>query len=67
MFFINFFSIYKNTKKSLKKMHVKSTKIFLQEKKKHHQYHCERNKNLSEEEKEKEVEYMRNYYLAHKK
>ena len=25
------------------------------------------NKNNSEEEKEKEVKYMRNYYLAHKK
>ena len=29
-------------------------------------YHHEHNKNLSEE-KEKKVEYMRNYYLAHKK
>ena len=27
----------------------------------------ERNRNLSGEEKQKKVEYMRNYYLAHKK
>ena len=27
----------------------------------------ERYQNLSEEEKERKVEYMRNYYLAHKK
>ena len=31
------------------------------------QYHHERNKNLSEELKQNQVEYMRNYYLAHKK
>ena len=31
------------------------------------QYHFERNKNLSEEQKQKLVEYVRNYYLAHKK
>ena len=30
-------------------------------------YHQNRNKNHSEEEKLKKVEYMRNYYLAHKK
>ena len=27
----------------------------------------ERYQNLSEEDKEKKIEYMRNYYLAHKK
>lgn len=31
------------------------------------QFHRERNMNLSEEEKEKEAEYMRSYYLEHKK
>ena len=30
------------------------------------QYHCECNKNLSEEKKQKHVECMRNYYLTHK-
>ena len=30
------------------------------------QYHCEYNKNLSEEQKQKQVEYMRNYHLTHK-
>ena len=38
-----------------------------EEKEKKCQYHCERNKNLSWEQKQKLVEYMRNYYLAHKK
>ena len=43
-------------------------KNFLKKKKKRKdQYHRECNKNLSEEEKEKKVEYMENYYLAHKK
>ena len=31
------------------------------------QYHCEHNKNISEEQKQKLVEYMRSYYLAHEK
>ena len=35
--------------------------------KKNCQYRCDWNNNLSEEEKRKKVEYMRNYYLAHKK
>ena len=37
-----------------------------EEKEKKRQYHCERNKNLSEEQMQKLVEYMRNYCLAHK-
>ena len=43
-------------------------KIFLKKKKKgkKDQYHCECNKNLSEEKKQKHVECMRNYYLTHK-
>ena len=41
-------------------------KIFLKKKKKKkRQYHPDRNKNLSEGEKQKNIEYMRNYYLAH--
>ena len=35
--------------------------------KKRHQYHRDRTKNLSQEEKQKKVEYMKNYYLALKK
>ena len=35
------------------------------EKERKRQYHRERNKNLSE--RQKQVDYMRNYYLAHKK
>ena len=31
------------------------------------QFHRERNMNLSGEEKEKEAEYMRSYYLEHQK
>ena len=71
-----------NTKKSFEKKHAKDIKIFLkkikkahkkyqnlfeQEKEKKSWYHHERNKNLSEEQKQKLVEYMKNYYLAHKK
>ena len=31
------------------------------------QYYGERNKNLSKEQKQKLVEYIRNYYITHKK
>ena len=44
------------------------TKIFLKKKmKKKRQYHRDLTKNLSEKEKQKKVEYMRNYYSARKK
>ena len=52
------------TKKGFKNKHIKD--IVPKKKKKKKTYHHEHNKNLSEE-KEKKVEYMRNYYLAHKK
>ena len=43
---------------------MKGTKIFLKKKKKKkRQYHCDQNKNLSEEGKQKTSEYMINYYL----
>ena len=42
-------------------------KIFLKKKKKKRQNHCERNKNFSNEQKQKQVEYMRNCYLTHQK
>ena len=53
--------IIKKTKKSSEKKHAKYIKIFLKKKKKKEkkpQYHCECNKSLSEEQKEKLVEYM---------
>ena len=37
-----------------------------EDKEKKDQYHCKHNKNLSEEQKQKLVEYIKNYYLAHK-
>ena len=47
---------------------MEGTKMFLKKKKKEkRQYYCERNKNLSDKDKEKKVEYIRNYYLALKK
>ena len=61
-------NMIKNTKKRFEKKHAKNIKIFLKKKnKKMRQYHREHNKNLSEEGKEKKVEYMRNYYLVPKK
>ena len=46
----------KNIKKSLEKKHVKNTKDFLKKKKKKKgQYHPERNKNLSEEQKQNKL------------
>ena len=38
-----------------------------EENEKKHQYHCDWNKNRSREEKQKKVEYTRNYHLVHKK
>ena len=59
---------YQKHKKSFKNKHLKDIKIFLKKKKgKKDQHHCECNKNLSEEKKQKHVECMRNYYLTHKK
>ena len=69
---------YKNTKKSFEQKHAKDIKILQKKKKKKgkkkdlrqilkRQYHHKCKRNLSEEEKEKKVEYMKNYYLAHKK
>ena len=42
------------------------SKSFSGKKEKKRQYHRGRNKNLFEEAKANQVEYMRNYYLAHK-
>ena len=36
-----------------------------EEKEEKHQYYCERNKNLSKKQKQKLVEYRRNYYITY--
>ena len=41
--------------------------ILSEEEKEKCQYYHERNKNLPEEQKQNQVEYMRNYCLTHKK
>ena len=51
---------YQKNKKRLQKKLVKDIKIFLKKKKKKQQYGCERYKNLSEEKKQKLVEYRKN-------
>ena len=53
----------KKKRKRGKKWLRTDIKIVLERKR---QYHRDQNKNLYEEEKQKEVEYMRNYYLTHK-
>ena len=46
---------------------MKNIKFFLKEKReKKCQDHRECNKNLSKEQKQEQVEYMKNYYLTHK-
>ena len=47
---------YQENKERLHKKHVKDIKIFLKKKKKQ-QYACEHHKNLSEDEKNKLIEY----------
>ena len=56
---------YQENKEKLRRNLVKDVKIFLQEKKP--QYGCERYKNLSEDEKNKLVEYRKKYYKMRKK
>ena len=58
---------YQKHKEKLRKEARERYQNLSEEEKKKRQYHRERNKNLSEEENGKKVEYMRNYYLAHKK
>ena len=53
---------YKKQRKASKKKHVKGTKIFLKKKKKKDQYHRERDKNLSKEEKQKSRVYEKLLY-----
>ena len=60
--------IFLKKKKKRQKMSRNRYQNLFEEKKKgkKDQYHCECNKNLSEEKKQKHVECMRNYYLTHK-
>ena len=51
---------YQYAKKNFENKHANDIKFFLKN-------HRHRTKNLSEEEKQKKVEHMKNYYLAHKK
>ena len=60
---------YQNHKENIEKRQKKTQDRYQEEEEKEEkcQYHRQRNKNLSKEEKEKKVEFMKNYYLAHKK
>ena len=61
---------YQNHKENIEKRQKKTQDRYQEEeeeKEEKCQYHRQRNKNLSKEEKEKKVEFMKNYYLAHKK
>ena len=53
--------------KGQKKIRDRYQNLSAEEKVKKRQYHHEHSKNLFEEQKQKQVEYMRNYYLAHRK
>ena len=55
-------NIIKNTKKSSKRYQCFTE----EEKERNCQYYRERNKNLSEDQKQKLIECRRNNYLAHK-
>ena len=64
--------IIKDIKKDSEKKHVKDIKMFLKKKKKKGEKKLEIDieivlKNLSEEKKQKLVEYRRNYYFTHNK
>ena len=52
---------------SFSKRPEKDIKILLKKKRKKRQYHRERNKNLSEEQKKRLTEYRRNYCIMHNK
>ena len=61
----------KKKKKDEKRLEA-DIEILLKKKKKNHhrEYHRDQTKNISEEEKQienKKIEYIRNYYLAHKR
>ena len=72
---------YQKHKEKFSKKHVKDFKIFLKRKRKgrekgprkipqseeEKERNCQYDNNLSEDQKQKLVDYMRNYYLTHKK
>ena len=55
----------KEKTKGEKKWHEKDIKILLKKNYQEFQYCQERNKNLSKEQKQKFMEYRRNYYIKH--
>ena len=57
----------KKQRKALKEARERYQIISEEEKEKKCQYHHDQNKNLSDKEKIKKVEFMRNYYWTHKK
>ena len=58
---------YQENKERLQEKCAKDIKIFLKKKKgKKQEYGCERYKNLSEDEKQKLVEYRKKYYTMRK-
>ena len=56
--------VLKKKNQKVKKSLEKISKFKRRRTKKQRQYHRDRNKNLSEEQKQKLVKYMRNYYSA---
>ena len=55
---------YQKTKKGFEKRHDKGVRIFLKKKKKkRRKYYCKPNKSLSENQKQRLVEYRRNDYI----
>ena len=60
-------SFLKKKKKRKKERLIQVSKSFWRGKRKWRKHHRRRNKNPSGEEKEKKVEYMKNYYSAHEK
>ena len=60
-------SFLNKKKKRKKESLIQVSKSFWRGKRKWRKHHRRRNKNPSGEEKEKKVEYMKNYYSAHEK
>ena len=58
---------HEKSKECFKKKHLKGTKIFLKKKKKKSIIIIMIEIRILQTKKQKKVEYMRNYYLAHKK
>ena len=57
-------SFWRRKRKMVERDPGQISKSFWRRKRKKHQYHHEGNKNLSEEQKQKQVEYIRNHYVT---